>query len=228
VLLTRSRLCSRPKPGSSLHLHVLGTPPAFVLSQDQTLREKCDLRRAVMPDLAPSTQNGADMTRLLPTLARVRRVGRACVARALPATRVRCSVFKDRRRAAGGTLPRHGPPRKAASQYSPHRTSGARPTLIFDAPAAQANRAQEGGYPPPGRRLHPFDGRSGPPPAQLSLTRLKRRLPSWTISPSRRSAGTSSSPEPRVASPSFTPPCSISRRASLRLTPKCSASRAGR
>src|SRR3954465_12829198 len=39
VLLTRSRLCPRPKPGSSLHLHVLSTPPAFVLSQDQTLRE---------------------------------------------------------------------------------------------------------------------------------------------------------------------------------------------
>jgi hypothetical protein len=40
VLLTRSRLCPRPKSGSSLHLHVLGTPPAFVLSQDQTLREE--------------------------------------------------------------------------------------------------------------------------------------------------------------------------------------------
>ena len=40
VLLTRSRLCPGPKPGSSLHLHVLGTPPAFVLSQDQTLREE--------------------------------------------------------------------------------------------------------------------------------------------------------------------------------------------
>ena len=40
VLLTRSRLCPRPKPGSSLHLHVLGTPQAFVLSQDQTLRER--------------------------------------------------------------------------------------------------------------------------------------------------------------------------------------------
>jgi hypothetical protein len=39
VLLTRSRLCPRASPGSSLHLHVLGTPPAFVLSQDQTLRE---------------------------------------------------------------------------------------------------------------------------------------------------------------------------------------------
>src|SRR3954468_16043634 len=40
VLLTRSRLCPRPKPGSSLHLHVLSMPPAFVLSQDQTLRKR--------------------------------------------------------------------------------------------------------------------------------------------------------------------------------------------
>jgi hypothetical protein len=58
VLLTRSRLCPRASPGSSLHLHVLSTPPAFVLSQDQTLREElheklswscqspCDGRRA--------------------------------------------------------------------------------------------------------------------------------------------------------------------------------------
>ena len=40
MLLTRSRLGPGPKSGSSLHLHVLGTPPAFVLSQDQTLREE--------------------------------------------------------------------------------------------------------------------------------------------------------------------------------------------
>src|SRR4051794_68450 len=40
VLLTRSRLCPRASPGSSLHLHVLSTPPAFVLSQDQTLRKR--------------------------------------------------------------------------------------------------------------------------------------------------------------------------------------------
>jgi hypothetical protein len=51
VLLTRSRLCPRPKPGSSLHLHVLSTPPAFVLSQDQTLRERlaCHPARASAP-----------------------------------------------------------------------------------------------------------------------------------------------------------------------------------
>src|SRR3954465_10386107 len=55
VLLTRSRLCPRASSGSSLHLHVLSTPPAFVLSQDQTLREvgpthaeaRAGVRRAV-------------------------------------------------------------------------------------------------------------------------------------------------------------------------------------
>ena len=37
VLLTRPPLASLPKEIHSLDLHVLGTPPAFVLSQDQTL-----------------------------------------------------------------------------------------------------------------------------------------------------------------------------------------------
>ena len=89
VLLTRSRLCPRPKPGSSLHLHVLGTPPAFVLSQDQTLRKKSTegfnpipesrepvplSQRAVMPQLAPRTQGGARMTDYFgPPSARTRR-----------------------------------------------------------------------------------------------------------------------------------------------------------
>src|SRR3954447_7197335 len=40
VLLTRSRLCPGASPGSSLHLHVLSTPPAVVLSQDQPLGEE--------------------------------------------------------------------------------------------------------------------------------------------------------------------------------------------
>src|SRR4026209_2380372 len=54
VLLTRSRLCPRASPGSSLHLHVLSTPPAFVLSQDQTLREEL---------LAGSPEGGPTATR---------------------------------------------------------------------------------------------------------------------------------------------------------------------
>ena len=39
MLLTRSPLSPEPKLWFSLDLHVLGAPPAFVLSQDQTLRE---------------------------------------------------------------------------------------------------------------------------------------------------------------------------------------------
>ena len=40
VLLTRSPLSPAPKGRLSLDLHVLSAPPAFVLSQDQTLREE--------------------------------------------------------------------------------------------------------------------------------------------------------------------------------------------
>ena len=39
VLLTRSPLIPTPKSGSPLDLHVLSTPPAFILSQDQTLHQ---------------------------------------------------------------------------------------------------------------------------------------------------------------------------------------------
>ena len=37
ALLTRSPLSRKPKLSTPFDLHVLGTPPAFVLSQDQTL-----------------------------------------------------------------------------------------------------------------------------------------------------------------------------------------------
>ena len=40
MLLTRSPLSPGPKSWFSLDLHVLSAPPAFVLSQDQTLREE--------------------------------------------------------------------------------------------------------------------------------------------------------------------------------------------
>ena len=42
ALLTRSPLSDLPKDITPFDLHVLGTPPAFVLSQDQTLK-KCYL-----------------------------------------------------------------------------------------------------------------------------------------------------------------------------------------
>ena len=38
MLLTRAPLSSHPKTRLPFDLHVLGTPPAFILSQDQTLR----------------------------------------------------------------------------------------------------------------------------------------------------------------------------------------------
>jgi hypothetical protein len=46
VLLTRSPLSPAPKGWFSLDLHVLSAPPAFVLSQDQTLREDLSHRRS--------------------------------------------------------------------------------------------------------------------------------------------------------------------------------------
>jgi hypothetical protein len=42
VLRTRSPLIPGPKPRSPFDLHVLSAPPAFVLSQDQTLRRDTD------------------------------------------------------------------------------------------------------------------------------------------------------------------------------------------
>src|SRR5215210_9321588 len=42
VLLTRSPLGHPPEGRASFDLHVLSTPPAFVLSQDQTLR-RCSI-----------------------------------------------------------------------------------------------------------------------------------------------------------------------------------------
>ena len=46
VLRTRSPLIPGPKPGSPFDLHVLSAPPAFVLSQDQTLRREFQLHRS--------------------------------------------------------------------------------------------------------------------------------------------------------------------------------------
>ena len=46
MLLTRSPLEPHLKDGASFDLHVLSTPPAFVLSQDQTLRKKCGVADA--------------------------------------------------------------------------------------------------------------------------------------------------------------------------------------
>jgi hypothetical protein len=68
VLLTRSPLSPAPKGWFSLDLHVLSVPPAFVLSQDQTLREdECrpEGRRSIT--LSSCSKVGTEVpTRLIP------------------------------------------------------------------------------------------------------------------------------------------------------------------
>jgi hypothetical protein len=49
VLLTRSPLEYPPKGAFPLDLHVLSTPPAFVLSQDQTLHRKHQQKTITKP-----------------------------------------------------------------------------------------------------------------------------------------------------------------------------------
>ena len=48
ALLTRPPLKQQPKPLSPLDLHVLGTPPAFVLSQNQTLMFNSSIANSLM------------------------------------------------------------------------------------------------------------------------------------------------------------------------------------
>jgi hypothetical protein len=59
VLLTRSPLGHLSEERASLDLHVLSTPPAFVLSQDQTLREGMYDSRDRNPSSTMSTQKVA-------------------------------------------------------------------------------------------------------------------------------------------------------------------------
>jgi hypothetical protein len=53
VLLTRSPLSEQPKSLFTFDLHVLGTPPAFILSQDQTLRNDS----SIVSPASPVSQN---------------------------------------------------------------------------------------------------------------------------------------------------------------------------
>jgi hypothetical protein len=60
VLLNRSPLGGPPKGSASLDLHTLGTPQAFVLSQDQTLQ------RVVCLSLTPKSEEGNGSMRTHP------------------------------------------------------------------------------------------------------------------------------------------------------------------
>jgi hypothetical protein len=54
VLLNRSPLARGPKPSRPLDLHTLGTPQAFVLSQDQTLQRKVASSPTGLPRSSPN------------------------------------------------------------------------------------------------------------------------------------------------------------------------------
>jgi hypothetical protein len=62
VLLTRSPLITAASCGSPFDLHVLSTPPAFVLSQDQTLRRKNPLQKGPNP-AKPTTHTNQPRTK---------------------------------------------------------------------------------------------------------------------------------------------------------------------
>lgn len=55
VLLTRSPLIHPASWASSFDLHVLSTPPAFILSQDQTLRKKNYRTTSQQPEITTMT-----------------------------------------------------------------------------------------------------------------------------------------------------------------------------
>ena len=87
VLLTRPPLNPFPKELHSLDLHVLGTPPAFVLSQDQTLNKKFNL-----------------LLKLLWVFIRLKRIAGFILT-------IFCSIFKDHflRRPQATSLSYHQP-----------------------------------------------------------------------------------------------------------------------
>ena len=76
MLLTRSPLYNHPEVGYSFDLHVLSTPPAFILSQDQTLRSKSapkdasskNLNLGLLPRCPEPCSGGGHLTRFITSL----------------------------------------------------------------------------------------------------------------------------------------------------------------
>jgi len=70
VLLTRSPL-EYPKRAFPLDLHVLSTPPAFVLSQDQTLQQKPEEKQTIPANKKPCQKPQTSQTKKGPTSTRI-------------------------------------------------------------------------------------------------------------------------------------------------------------
>jgi hypothetical protein len=229
VILTRSRLCPRPKPGSSLHLHVLSTPPAFVLSQDQTLREKCDVtgvshKRVVMSLTRHRVHNAAaDMTELSTPARCMMGRGRARATKDRASSVARCSVFKDHLAgstglAASPTLLRS---RKGPLGEGPvlrGRNLGRCGLLLRgcsfrhpkqERPESIARDMRELGVAAPISGAQEGLANRRVPwvrPDQGAIRRAKRRFPTCRTLPESSRTGTSSRSGARLSPSSFTPP----------------------
>jgi hypothetical protein len=209
VILTRSRLCPGPKPGSSLHLHVLSTPPAFVLSQDQTLRKKCDVtdrqsqESCHVADFCHRVHRAVtDMTELFNPrpVHDGRESGSSNEGRVSLITR--CSVFKDHPAGATGLV--------ASTLCSSHKKGPS-----FEGPETKRPRRGRSGLLLRGGSLRdpkqerPRSIAPDRPPVQeptLPVRRRKRRLPTCRTFPLSSAAGRSRR-SPSSASPSsFTAP----------------------
>ena len=182
-----------------------------------------------MPRLAPRTQGGARMTGSAwsPPSAHAPTAGRAWTRAGTEAPGSRCAAqfSKTAPRRRGCSSDTRRPPRRATNKYiSLHRA----PADSQRKPPAERRRGETRdslpGYRSP-RRVGRSDRHASR--RQPARRRLKRRFPTWRTSPSSSLAGMSSSPPSSTRSPTRTPPCSIKRLPSLRLSPKCSASRAG-
>src|SRR3954447_8498077 len=252
VLLTRSRLCPGPKPGSSLHLHVLSTPPAFVLSQDQTLREKpawYQSGRSRFHCLQESCQIGSGrrtytccrpqldgLIHMPPPRSRGTGDGRAWTRSGrAPKSPFKIAHAVEFSKTVGA--PRRGlrPSRplraiKKASRERPRESSDAeQPRLVPVLLPVGLFKGHRGTG-----KYSPLDGgrqrvgrrvQAGAEP--FPRKRLCRRFPTWSTRPASRSAGTSRSALESCSPSRRTPPPASSRRASELEIPKWSRSRAG-
>ena len=229
MILTRSRLCPRPKPGSSLHLHVLSTPPAFVLSQDQTLRKKCDVtgvshKRVVMSLTRHRVHNAAaDMTELSTPARCMMGRGRARATKDRVSSVARCSVFKDHLAGSAGLAAsptllrsRKGPLGEGPGTARPKSRPIWAPLtrLLLSSSEARATekyspRLRELGVAAPISGTHEGLANRRAPwarPDQGAIRRAKRRFPTCRTLPESSRTGTSSRSGARLSPSSFTPP----------------------
>jgi hypothetical protein len=238
VLLTRSRLCPRASPGSSLHLHVLSTPPAFVLSQDQTLRERfafirprtagftvkswkvvVSVLRGVRVHVAAHLGSTGSTTQLSPPpLGKPSAQGRTW-------TRPRSS-----RTWSHMLLSFQRPPRPGAGTPPFKRSLHMRKASVEAQRCSPVLRRKASRLASPWSSSSEGIGEYSAAAAECQpvRTRTKRRLPTCSTAPSRRSAGRSSVPASSGSPSSLTPPCASRRRPSDAEIPKASRSRPGR